>query len=118
MHHGMTRADWLLVPVALVIAAASSWWMWSRLGFFGIGLLGLLIGVVAVTVDLERGWPLGSPRVNTHADRLAAEARMSADERLAARAALAQAAGPICVAKVISAGMVILGFGLFWLVQV
>lgn len=117
MRDRMTKIDWLLLPVLVLAASGAIYAAFHSLGFLGIGILGLLTGVVAVNVDLEQGWPIGPTRMNLHSARLGVQDRMSRAERAAQRADLARDQIPIFVAKVASAGMIILGFGLFVLVQ-
>lgn len=111
----MTRVDWVLLPVLVVGMGALAHAAFHFLGFFGIGLLGVVTGVVAVTVDLERGWPAG----DYSSVRYIAEAKqtMSRAERAEWREAIQRDQLAIFVAKVASAGMIILGFGLFFMVQ-
>ena len=102
MSYRLSRVDWVLLPVAIGI---------------GAGLVYAAVGLVAVNVDLERGGPIGEARANLFAAFAANTDRMNRAEKAEQRAAVARDQGPIFVAKVVSAGMVILGFGLFFLVQ-
>ncbi len=117
MRYRMTRVDWVLLPIIVSAVAGVVYAAFHFLGFLGIGVLGLLTGVVAVNVDLEQGWPIGPTRMNSYSNRLGVQDRMSRAERAGHRADLARDQVPIFVAKVASAGMIILGFGLFVLVQ-
>lgn len=117
MRYRMSRVDWALLPVIVVAAAFVVFAAFRYLGFLGIGILGLLTGIVAVNVDLEQGWPIGPTRMNFYSARLGVQDRMSRAERAERRADLARDQVPIFVAKVASAGMIIIGFGLFVLVQ-
>ena len=113
----MSRLDWVLLPIMVMGGVAATVVAFRYLGFLGIGILGLLTGLVAVNVDLQRGWPIGPARLNMHADRLGAEERMSRAERAAWLAEIERNRLPIFVAKVASAGLIIFGFGLFVLYQ-
>jgi hypothetical protein len=111
----LTRTDWVLLPILIVGLGGVAYAAFRWLGFFGVGLLGLLVGLVAVNVDLERGWPAGNWA--TIRSATAAREAMSRAEKAEWRASVARDQLPIFVAKVVAAGMVILGFGLFVLFQ-
>jgi hypothetical protein len=109
-----------LVQVLLLVVSlgATSFLAYRIVGFLGIGFLGLIIGVIALTVEMEQGGPVGHSRAsNLYADHMAAVERMSASEKAARRAEIERDAFPLLVAKVISAGLILVGFALFFGVQ-
>lgn len=115
----LSLPDLVLLPLLVALAGGAVWGAFRLLGFLGLGILGLIVGLVAVNVEMEGGRPLGTGQnAGLYAATVAAEARMTRAERAARRAEIARAALPLHVAKVVSAGLVILGFGLFFAVQV
>ncbi len=115
MRVSMSRTDWVLLPVVVVILAGAIYAAFHWLGFLGIGILGLLTGMVAVQVDLEGGRPAGDIR-NAALLRAASDRSEARDRAWQADWASAQIA--IFIGKIVSAGLIILGFGLFFLVQI
>ncbi len=88
------------------------------LGFLGLGILGLIVGLIAANLELQGGRALGGPLTpNVYADAFVAEECETRAERAARQAEAARAALPLHVARVVSAGLIILGFGLFFAVQ-
>ena len=81
-------------------------------GFLGIGLAGLVIGLAAVRYDLEKqdvGGGFPSPYL--YAKQIAVREQMTHDERIAHRAAMHALWQPLVIAKTISIGLTVLGFG-------
>jgi uncharacterized protein involved in response to NO len=71
--------------------------------------------VLALTIEMERGGPVGHGQVSSlYAQHMAAVERMSAAERAERRAEIESAAVPLLVAKIVSAGLLVIGFGLFF----
>lgn len=92
----------------LIVAVIASYFG----GFLGIGIAGLLIGIAAVRYDLEKdGVGTGLPSAHLLSEQAAQRERMTAEERLAHRAGMQAAWRPLVVAKTISAGLIMLGFG-------
>lgn len=114
----LSRADLVLLPGLVALAGGAVWGAFHLLGFLGLGILGLIVGIIAANVELQGGRALGSSLTpNVYADAVAAENRETPAERAARRAEAARAALPLHVARVVSAGLIILGFGLFFAVQ-
>jgi hypothetical protein len=109
--------DLVVLPVLVALIAGVTWAAFRLVGFLGLGILGLLVGLIASNLELAGGKSVSGPAANLYADAVAAEARMTPAERAARRAERARAALPLHVVKVVSAGLVILGFGLFFAVQ-
>ena len=81
-------------------------------GFLGIGLAGLVIGFATVRYDLEKEDVGGGfPSPSLYAKQVAAREQMTADERIAHRAGIHAMWRPLVIAKTISAGLIVLGFG-------
>jgi hypothetical protein len=81
-------------------------------GFLGIGLVGLLIGFAAVTYDLEKQDVGGGfPSPHLYAKQVAVREQMTPDERIAHRAGIHALWRPLFIAKTISIGLIVLGFG-------
>jgi hypothetical protein len=108
----MTRTDWFLLPILAAILSGVVYAAFHWLGFFSLGLIGLLTGMVALQVELEGGRPADDIR-NAALMRAALERRHPTD-----KAAWASAQMPIFIGKVVSAGLVVLGFGVFFLVKI
>jgi hypothetical protein len=106
----MSKIDWLLLPVLVAGTVALMAFAFRVAGFLGVGILGVWLGVVAAMMDEEP-------------DRRAGR-RPARDPGppQAERWWLLPAQGGALVAvlfgaKVASAGMIILGFGLYFEVQ-
>ena len=108
----LARTQIYLLPPILLGVAALAFFAFQILGFLGIGLLGLLIGFIAVQVDLDKEGVIG-PSV-LHAQQMMARQHASPSERAAHRSEMQSLARPLLIAKIISAALVILGFGGFF----
>ena len=92
----------------LIVAVIASYFG----GFLGIGIAGLLIGIAAVRFDLEKDIVgSGLPSAHLLAQQAEQRERMTPEERLAHRAGMQALWRPLVVAKTISAGLIVLGFG-------
>ncbi|KFG70765.1 hypothetical protein [Microvirga sp. BSC39] len=102
----------------VVSVGATSYVAYQVVGFVGVGVLGLIIGVIALTVELQAGGPDGFYNAtNLYAQHMAVVERMSAAERAERRAEIEAAASPLLVAKIVSAGLIVVGFVLFFVFQ-
>jgi hypothetical protein len=110
-----------LVHLVLLVVSlgATSYVAYQIIGFLGVGVLGLIIGVIALTVELERGGPVGDyyNATSLYSQHMAAVERMSAAEKAERHAEIESAALPLLVAKIASAGLIVVGFGLFFVFQ-
>ncbi|MGO4704728.1 hypothetical protein AB4072_02985 [Microvirga sp. 2MCAF38] len=114
----MTRIDWLLLPVLVGALTMVTYVVFSVVGFFGLGVLGLLVGFAAQRLELEKDGPVGHPMTTSlYAQHTEARSRMTRAERAAHQAETTRLLKPLFVAKVVSAGLIILGFGFFALFQ-
>ena len=95
------------LPPILLGVAALAFFAFQIVRFLGIGLLGLLIGFIAVQVDLDKEGVIG-PSV-LHAQQMMARQNANPSERAAHRSEMRSFARPLLIAKIISAALVILG---------
>lgn len=101
-----TKWDYIAFPFLAALLLGVGYGALRLVGFFGLGILGLVIGFIAVRMDLERD---GGP------EQFKARDRMSRAEKAAHDAEKASRLQPLFVAQVIAAGFVILGFGFHFL---
>jgi preprotein translocase subunit Sss1 len=114
----MTRLDWILLPFLIGALALLTAVMFALVGFLGLGILGLLIGVMAQRIEIEKdGATSGNMTTSLYAEQFRAREAMSRAERAEHRARSANLLNYLHVAKIVSAGLVILGFGFFALFQ-
>jgi hypothetical protein len=114
----MTRIDWILLPVLVAVLAGVVLGVFWLAGFFGLGVLGLLIGVMSQRIELEKDGAVGHVmNTSLYAEQFKARERMSRAERAEHRAETQALMRVLSVANIVSAGLVILGFGFFFLFQ-
>jgi hypothetical protein len=118
MHLRLRASDLIHLLLLVVSLAAVSSVAYRIVGFLGVGVFGLIIGVLALTIEMERGGPVGHGQVSSlYAQHMAAVERMSAAERAERRAEIEAAAVPLLVAKIVSAGLIVVGFGMFFIFE-
>jgi hypothetical protein len=106
---------YLLLVVSL---GGTSYVAYQIVGFIGVGVLGLIIGVISLCVELQQGGADGFYNAtNLYAQHMAAVERMSSAERAARRAEIESDALRLLVAKTVSVGPIVVGFGLFVVFQ-
>jgi hypothetical protein len=117
LRFGTSHVAYLILLVASL--GTTSYVAHQIVGFLGVGVLGLIIGVIALTVELERGGPVGDyyNATSLYSQHMAAVERMSAAERAERRAEIESASVPLLIAKIASAGLIVVGFGLFFVFQ-
>jgi hypothetical protein len=114
----MTRIDWLLLPFLVAILAGIVLGAFLLVGFFGLGVIGLIVGVMAQRIELEKDGAVSNPMTTSlYAQQFMARQSMSRAERAEHRDETDMLLKALFVAKVVSAGLVILGFGFFVLFQ-
>ena len=114
----MTRLDWILLPILLAVLAGVVVGAFLLAGFLGLGVLGLLIGFMAQRIELEKdGATSNVMTTSLYAQQFKAREGMSRAERAEHFAETDALLRWLFVAKVVSAGFVILGFGLFFQFQ-
>jgi hypothetical protein len=107
----LSKTEMYMLPPILLGVAVLAFFAHQIVGFLGIGLLGVLIGFLAVQVDLDKAGMIG-PGV-LHAQQMMAR-QNNPSERAAHRSEMQSHARPLLIAKIISAALVILGFGGFF----
>jgi hypothetical protein len=114
----MTRIDWILLPVLVGLLAGVVVGAFLLAGFLGLGVLGLIVGVMAQRIELEKDGAVGhSMATSLYAQQFKAQESMTRAERAERRAENEALLKWLFVAKVVSAGLIILGFGFFVLFQ-
>lgn len=108
-----TKWDYVAFPLLAALAIGVFYGALRLVGFFGLGILGLVIGFVAVRMDLERDAASHDPRVLE--EQFKARDRMSRAEKADFHAGQLARMKPLFVAQVVAAGLVILGFGFHFL---
>lgn len=58
-----TKWDYVAFPMLAALAIGIFYGAQRLVGFFGVGILGLVIGCIAVRMDLERDAASADPRV-------------------------------------------------------
>ncbi len=79
-----TKWDYIAFPLVAALAIGVFYGALRLVGFFGLGILGLVIGFIAVRMDLERDAASSDPRVLE--EQFKARDRMSRAERADFRA--------------------------------
>ena len=108
-----TKWDYLAFPILAALAICVFYGALRLVGFFGLGVLGLIIGFIAIRMDLERDGASHDP--STLAEQFKARDRMSRAERAGLRSEQSFRLKPLFVAQIVAAGFVILGFGFHFL---
>lgn len=109
-----TKWDYLAFPVLAALVIGVVYGALRLVGFFGLGVIGLVIGFIAVRMDLERDGP-SSVHPSVLAEQFKARDRMSRAERAGLRAEQSFRLKPLFIAQVVAAGCVIFGFGFHFL---
>jgi hypothetical protein len=118
MHLRLRTSDVVHLLLLAASLAGVSYVAFRIVGFLGIGILGLIVGVLALTIEMERGGPVGHGQASSlYAQHMAAMERMSAAERAERRAEIEAAVIPLLVAKIVSAGLIVIGFGMFFIFE-
>lgn len=114
----MTRIDWMLLPLLVAVLAGIVLGAFLLAGFLGLGVLGLIIGLMAQRIELEKDGAVSNYMTTSlYAQQFKAQEHMSRAERAERQAGVRVLLKWLSVAKIVSAGLVILGFGLFFLFQ-
>lgn len=114
----MTRTDWILLPVLTGIILGIAYTAFLFVGFLGLGVLGLLVGVMAQRIELEKDGAVSNEMTTSlYADQFRARQSMTRAERAEHHSETQTLLKALFVAKVVSAGLIILGFGFFVLFQ-
>ena len=108
-----TKWDYLVFPFLAALLIGVFYAALRLVGFFGLGVLGLIIGFITVRMDLERDGASSDP--SALAAQFKARERMSRAERAEFQTAQAFRLKPLFIAQVVAAGFVIFGFGFHFL---
>ena len=112
------RLVWWTFWVALALVAIYAIGYGTRLGWLGVGLMGLAVLLISVRVDLEADHPgslhaHGASEMNLAARKISERFRASPEERLALAAAREKRRRILNVVRGIGLVLTIVGFGLF-----
>lgn len=89
---------------------------WRAVGWFGVGLLGLLVLFIAVRIDLEGNRPIGPQMTpDLHASQYRSEAGLGHAERAGRHAERGAVMSAARLAWLFGGGLTVAGFGLFFL---
>src|SRR5215471_3372323 len=111
----LSRSEIYLLPIVLLGVGALAFLAHRIVGFLGIGILGVLIGFIAVRVDLEKEGAVGSGwAAGLYAQQASSRHTAAHAERAAHRAEIRALRRPLLVAKIISAILAAIGFGGFF----
>jgi hypothetical protein len=114
----MTRIDWILLPFLVAALVGVVLGAFLLAGFLGLAVLGLIVGVMAQRIELEKdGATSNVMTTSLYAQQFKAREGMSRAEKAEHRAETEALLKWLFVAKVVSAGLIILGFGFFVLFQ-
>src|SRR5918993_3027134 len=114
----MTRIDWILLPFLVAVLAGIALVAFLLAGFIGLGVLGLIIGVMAQRIELEKDGAVSHYMTTSlYAEQFRAREQMTRAEKAEHRAENEALLKWLFVAKVVSAGLIIFGFGLFFQFQ-
>lgn len=114
----MTRIDWILLPFLVAALVGVVLGAFLLAGFLGLGVLGLIVGVMAQRIELEKdGATSNVMTTSLYAQQFKAREGMSRAEKAEHRAETEALLKWLFVAKVVSAGLIILGSGFFVLFQ-
>lgn len=109
-----TKWDYLAFPFLAALLIGVTYGALRLVGFFGLGILGLIIAFITVRMDLERdGGNGGHPSVL--AEQIKARDRISRAEKAEFQAEQQWRLRPLFTAQIIATGFIILGFGFHFL---
>jgi hypothetical protein len=106
----LSRTETYVLPLVLAATAALAFAIYRLVGFLGVGVLGLLIGFIAVRVDLEKeGAIVSAFSSNLYVQQM--QQSVDRSERAARHAERASLVRVLIIAKIIGAILVTVGFG-------
>jgi hypothetical protein len=108
-----TKWDYIAFPVLAAILLGVGYGALRLVGFFGLGILGLIIAFIATRIDLESNGASTDPEIL--AEQFKYRDRMSRAEKAGLHAEQSARLKPLFVAQVTAAGFIILGFGFHFL---
>lgn len=91
---------------------------YQLMGWLGLAILGLFSGNILLNVDIQRGGAIGNVQAaDVYARQMSYLYEGTPDEKAERRAEARRIALPKLVAKLISVGLIAVGFGMFFAVQ-
>lgn len=114
----MTWIDWILLPILVGVLGSIVAGAFLLAGFVGLGVLGLIIGVMAQRIELEKDGAVSNYMTTSlYAEQFKRQEAMTRAERAERQEENRLLLRYLFIAKVVSAGFVILGFGLFFALE-
>ncbi|WP_173046683.1 hypothetical protein [Bosea sp. ANAM02] len=105
-----------MIALAAIGLTGLAYLAWSAIGWFGVGMLGLLVLFVALRVELEGDRPVGTQTTPTlYADQFHAERAQNRAERAGRRAEVASFTASTGLFAYAGALLAISSFGLVFL---
>ena len=106
----------VLSVLSAAALAALAVFAWRTVGWFGVGVLGLIVLFIAGRVELEGNRPIGPQMtLSLYADQYRSEVEAEQAERSSRRAERLSVIGAARFARLFGAVLVVTGFGLFLL---
>jgi hypothetical protein len=108
------------LPILLILAgfALLGYVSYQLIGYLGLAILGLFSANILMNVDIQRGGAIGNVQAaDVYARQMSYLYEATPTERAERRAEARQVALPKLVAKLISLGLIVVGFGMFFAVQ-
>lgn len=106
----------VLLAVSAACLLGLAWLAWSAIGWFGVGLLGLLMLFIAVRIEMEGNRPIGPQMTpDLYAGQYRSEAQHSRAERAARLSELGTVTSAARLAAIFGAALAVAGFGVFFL---
>jgi hypothetical protein len=108
----LSRTETYVLPLVLAATVVLAFVIYRLVGFLGVSVLGLLIGFIAVRMNLEKDGAIGSAfSSNLYVRQMTAHQSMSRSERAAHHAEKGALARALTFAKIIGATLITFGFG-------
>jgi len=106
----------VLLALGIVGLLGLAYLAWSAVGWFGVGLLGLLVLFIAVRFELEGNRPIGPQMTpDLHASQYRSEGHQNRAERAGRMSELGTLVNAARLASMLGGMLAIAGFGLFFL---
>lgn len=114
-----TKAENAFVILLIIVGFSLLGYVaYQLIGWLGLAILGLFSGNILLNVDIQRGGAIGNVQAaDVYARQMSYLYEATPDERAERRAAARQIALPKLVARLISLGLIVAGFGMFFAVQ-
>jgi hypothetical protein len=113
----MSKVDWVLVPLLVACTLAVLVFAFRAFGFLGVGFLGLWIALIAGILDTDEDLPPLRRKGRKFQARTLLSELLGGDDSDRHEPEPDALVWVVHIARVIGAGMIILGFGLFYQFQ-